>query len=76
VVGTDHGGIPEAVVDGVNGYLVRERDPAALAERLTALLADPALGQRLGTAGREMAKRQYELHAQTRKLESLYGDLT
>ncbi len=76
VVGTDHGGIPEAVVDGVNGYLVPERDPAALADRLLALLADPGLGERLGAAGRQMVERQYDLQTQTAKLESLYQDLT
>ncbi|HEX5203944.1 glycosyltransferase [Paractinoplanes rhizophilus] len=75
VIGTDHGGIPEAVVDGVNGYLVPERDPAALAERLLAVLGDPALGERLGVAGRAMVEHRYDLRTQTAKLESLYQDL-
>jgi glycosyltransferase involved in cell wall biosynthesis len=76
VVGTDHGGIPEAVVDGVTGYLVPERDPEALAERLHALIADPDLGERLGAAGRAMVERRYDLRTQTARLESLYGGLT
>lgn len=75
VVGTDHGGIPEAVVDGVNGYLVPERDPAALAERLLAVLTDPGLGERLGAAGRALVEGRYDLRTQTAKLESLYQDL-
>ena len=75
VVGTDHGGIPEAVVDGVNGYLVPERDPAALAERLLAVLTDPGLGERLGAAGRALVESRYDLRTQTAKLESLYQDL-
>ncbi|MER7275128.1 glycosyltransferase [Dactylosporangium sp. NPDC000244] len=75
VVGTDHGGIPEAVVDGETGYLVPERDPAALAERLLALLADPDLAARLGAAGRAMVERRYDLHTRTAELESLYAGL-
>ncbi|UWP83031.1 glycosyltransferase [Dactylosporangium fulvum] len=75
VVGTDHGGIPEAVVDGVNGYLVPERDPAALAERLITLLVNPDLGERFGAAGRAMVEHRFDLRAQTAKLESLYEDL-
>jgi glycosyltransferase involved in cell wall biosynthesis len=75
VVGTNHGGIPEAVDDGVNGYLVPERDPVALAERLLALLGDPDLGERFGAAGRAMVERRFDLHTQTGKLESLYGGL-
>ncbi|MDG4771397.1 glycosyltransferase [Solwaraspora sp. WMMD792] len=75
VVGTRHGGIPEAVVDGVTGYLVPERDPAALAERLVALLGDPDLCQRLGTGGRTLVEDRFDLSRQTAKLESLYRDL-
>jgi glycosyltransferase involved in cell wall biosynthesis len=39
------------VQDGVTGLLVTPDDPAALAEGLTALLADPELAQKLGAAG-------------------------
>lgn len=76
VVGTDHGGIPEAVVDGVNGYLVPERDPTALADRLLAILVDPDLSGRFGAAGRAIVERQFDLGTQTKKLESVYGGLT
>ncbi|MFV2107083.1 glycosyltransferase [Micromonospora sp. LOL_015] len=75
VVGTRHGGIPEAVVDGVTGYLVPERDPAALADRLVALLGDQDLCQRLGTGGRKMVEDRFDLSRQTAKLESLYREL-
>jgi glycosyltransferase involved in cell wall biosynthesis len=53
VVGTTVGGIPEVVCDGETGYLVPPADPAALADRIGALLADPALRSRMGRAGRE-----------------------
>jgi colanic acid/amylovoran biosynthesis glycosyltransferase len=75
VVGTAHGGIPEAVVDGTTGYLVPEHDVTALADRLVALLRDPQLGERLGKAGRDMVVERFNLHRQTEKLESLYRSL-
>lgn len=75
VVGTDHGGIPEAVTDGVNGFLVPERSPAVLAERLLTLLRDPQLCDQLGKAGRELVVDRFNLHRQTAKLETLYGTL-
>ena len=34
VFATNHGGIPEAIEDGVSGVLVEERDHAALGEAL------------------------------------------
>lgn len=75
VVGTDHGGIPEAVTDGANGFLVPERDVASLAERLVTLLRDPQLCDKFGRTGREMAVGHFNLRRQTEKLESLYVKL-
>jgi len=40
VVATPTTGIPEAVIDGINGRIVPERDPEALAEALEELLVD------------------------------------
>jgi L-malate glycosyltransferase len=51
VVATNVGGIPEVVADGETGILVPPRDPAAMAEALRQLLADPALRERMGAAG-------------------------
>ncbi len=76
VVGTDHGGIPEAVTDGTNGFLVPERKPADLAERLVALLRDPQLCDQFGKAGRNLVRERFDLRRQTDKLEALYRTLT
>lgn len=56
VVSTRHGGIPEAVLDGVTGRLVDEGDVAAMADCLVALAADPEGRVRLGRAGWERAR--------------------
>jgi glycosyltransferase involved in cell wall biosynthesis len=48
VVGTDLSGIPELVVHGRNGLLVPPEDPAAVADALLRLYADPALARELG----------------------------
>lgn len=52
VVCTHTGGNPEAVVDGVNGYLYPVADVEALVTCLQPLVADEALRQRLGDAAR------------------------
>jgi glycosyltransferase involved in cell wall biosynthesis len=51
--------------------LVPQRDPVAIAEAVGQLLDEPALRQRLGTAGRERA---IALLSQSRIAEA-YGDL-
>ena len=48
VVASKVGGLAFNVQDGRTGFLVPERDPAALADRIRLLLSDPDLRQRLG----------------------------
>ena len=64
VVGSDVGGIPFVVRDGVDGVLVPPDDPAALADALAGLLTDEALAARLGAAGREAALSRWDWRMQ------------
>jgi D-inositol-3-phosphate glycosyltransferase len=48
--------------DGYTGVLVPSRDPAALADALQELLADPARAQQLGDAGRLLVQSEFDLH--------------
>jgi len=52
VIGTNGGGTPELVEDGVSGFLVPPRDSGALAEKILELLDNPDLARRLGEAGK------------------------
>lgn len=72
VVATTEAGIPEAVADGVTGFLVTPRDPPALAEGLARVLAAPDLRDRLGAAGRAVAAERFDILRQTKSLEALY----
>jgi len=75
VVSTPIAGIPEAVVDGETGYLVAPGDPAALAERLTTLLADPTRASRMGAAARGRAESVFALGVVAATLGSLWADV-
>ena len=55
VVGSDVGGIPFVVRDGVDGLLVRPGDAQALADALAEVLTDATRAEDLGTAGRDAA---------------------
>lgn len=72
VVGTLHGGIPEAVEHGKTGYLVKCGDPMALAEALEPLLSTPNLRREMGSAGREAVRQRFNIHKQGAALESLF----
>lgn len=56
-VASDSPGLRDSVRDGETGFLVRHGDTAALADRLRAVLQDPALRDRLGANARAFAAR-------------------
>ncbi|HWQ83800.1 MAG TPA: glycosyltransferase family 4 protein, partial [Anaerolineales bacterium] len=64
VVTTDCGGMREAVTDGVEGFVVPARDPAAMADALLRLAQDPALRLRMGQAARARVLRDFDLKDQ------------
>jgi glycosyltransferase involved in cell wall biosynthesis len=75
VVATRVGGIPEVVHDGVTGLLVPRGDTTRMAETILQLLDDPALRDRLGRAGREIAQAEFNLAKNVKQLLGLYGVL-
>jgi glycogen synthase len=90
VVASAVGGIPEVVVDGETGYLVRveredapsfePRDPERfardLADRLSALLADPPLRKQMGARGRQRAETFFSWGTVAERVLALYRALT
>ena len=75
VVATDVGGLPEIVRHGETGFLVAPRDPAALAERIGHLLADPALARQMGERGRRRQQEQFSREAMVAAVSGLYARL-
>lgn len=69
------GGIPEAVLDGINGHLVAPGDAPALAEALGRLLADPAARARLAEGGRRLAREQFSTEAMVAGNLAVYREL-
>jgi glycosyltransferase involved in cell wall biosynthesis len=59
IVSTYVSGIPEAVVDGVTGFLVKERDPVAAASAVEQLIGDVGLRGRMGAAGRQRVREHF-----------------
>jgi glycosyltransferase involved in cell wall biosynthesis len=75
VIATAVGGVPDLVVDGVNGLLVPAGDAQALAFAIHRVLRDPALAAQLSRCGRETVARRFAPEKSLAPLERLYGQL-
>jgi colanic acid/amylovoran biosynthesis glycosyltransferase len=69
IVSTLHNGIPEQVIDGETGFLVRELDYETMADYMVKLLLDPDLAEQMGKTGRtrigelcQIDNRLHEIH--------------
>jgi glycosyltransferase involved in cell wall biosynthesis len=74
VVATDVGGIREAVVDGVTGYLVPAGDDRRLAERVVELLAEPEAAASMGERGRARVEERFSLDLLVERTVRLYEE--
>ena len=59
VIGARAGGVKELIEDGVDGRLVEFDDAEGLAEAIEEIIADTALAEKLGRAGREKVLGRY-----------------
>ncbi len=65
-------GVPHVARHGLEALTVPPSDPAALAAAIAQLLADRALAQRLGAAGRRRATMEYDLQSFVKRIEDIY----
>jgi colanic acid/amylovoran biosynthesis glycosyltransferase len=75
ILSTKHSAIPDLVKDGESGFLVREHDVEALAERLNTLAADPQLRRSMGERGREIVTSEFNAESLTSRLVTMYHQL-
>ncbi|MAL42246.1 MAG: colanic acid biosynthesis glycosyltransferase WcaL, partial [Thalassospira sp.] len=72
-VSTAISAIPELLVDGVNGKLVPQRNPDALADALQIVITDPALRDAMGRKGNEIVRRDFSFYRGMKDLAHRFG---
>jgi len=75
VIASAVGGIPEAIGDGMEGYLVTPGDVGMLTDRIGRLLADPDLRAKMGAAGRHKVDSTFSAEVILPKLGDVYRSL-
>lgn len=72
VVVSNVGGLPEVVLDNITGLIIPPNDPQKVAEAFEKLLLDSDLCSRMGTAGRELVNKKYNLNNNVNQMIDIY----
>jgi glycosyltransferase involved in cell wall biosynthesis len=72
IVASANGGTPEAIEDGVSGYLVPGGDAGALAAGIARLVDDPALRATIGRGARDKVERLFLIESHVSRTEDVY----
>jgi colanic acid/amylovoran biosynthesis glycosyltransferase len=71
-VSTDVTGIPEAVIDGETGLIVRQRDPRHLADALQRMLGDAGERVALARRARTLIEERFDISRNAAEVRSLF----
>ncbi|MDP3784890.1 MAG: glycosyltransferase family 4 protein [bacterium] len=72
VIATTAGGIPDLVVPGETGILVKPKEPTALADALEKLSVDENLRKTFGARGKKIAVEKFSFEQMRKKTAELY----
>jgi len=75
LIGTDIGGIPEIILDGVNGFIVPHSNSDAIAEKIKFFIENAAERKKMGESSREEWREKFTLEEMISKIDSLYKGL-
>jgi glycosyltransferase involved in cell wall biosynthesis len=75
VIACNTGGVPEIITHGVDGWLVEERSPEAVAAAMTTLLNDRELSRQIGSRARETVRNRFTPRQQSAAVTRLYANL-
>lgn len=74
-VATDVGGTTEALADGETGLICPARDPAAVADRVSRMLLDESMRERMGRAAKERYEREFGVETMIAKTAVVYDEV-
>ncbi len=75
VIGTNAGGVPEIIEDGVTGLLFEPGDSAGLARAISSLYSDPELAAQLAAAAEKMANERFSEEKHYRRLRQIFNSV-
>ncbi|MGD9581937.1 MAG: glycosyltransferase family 4 protein [Vampirovibrionia bacterium] len=75
IISTPVGGIPDAVIENNNGYLIPPGDSELLAKRINGLADDQSLRNNMGQQSYKIASEKFDIIIIMKQLKNLYEEL-
>jgi len=75
VIATDDAGNPEAVEDGLTGYIIPAGNISAIVAKTTELIADAKKRRAMGRAGRKRVEELFTIQKNVKSIQKVYLDI-
>lgn len=75
ILASNKGGIPEAIVHGINGYLFNPENPKAIALYMTRLAQNPKLRERMGAEAKRIVTEKFNREKIVNQYENYFYQL-
>lgn len=75
-IGFGENGLPETIIDGKTGFIVKRKNYKILGEKILSLIKNSYLRKKLGKDGYEYMKERYSFDKQVKKMQNLYFHLS
>ena len=75
VIGTNVGGLRDVISDGESGFLVKPKEPYAIAESILNLIRNPERAREMGMTGRRIVENRFDLRDRIERISELYDGL-
>lgn len=76
VIGSNVGGIPDVIEDGVNGFLVKPKNPEAIAQKIILLAENRDIARKMGDESRRTVEAKFDIRKRIDKIIELYHKVT
>jgi len=75
IITTDQGAITESVKDGINGFIVEERSPEQIAEKIKFLIENPEIMKKMGKESRRLYLQQFTEDKMVERLSQAFSSV-
>ncbi len=74
-IASDVGGVPELVIDGETGYLIKPKSPEQIADAIERVMDDPEKTKKITLAGRERSRNMFDVRNTAKTVAKMYDQI-